>query len=93
MAPLPGLDVGYLNLIDIRIDPNGGKIGDGVELLIGHHLYAFINVFLNDKSRVRRVKGQTSFAARLLFKLVDLLFGNIPEGESLFAGFDQRQRP
>jgi hypothetical protein len=82
-------DIGQLKLVDIRVHPNSGKIGDGVKLLIRHDPHPLENIFFDHKTAYRREQRETSLGPAAFLQLADLIFGDVPESKSAVRGFQK----
>src|SRR2546428_4743339 len=87
---LPDLDERQLVLVDVRVHPDRGEIGDLVERHSRLGPVALEGHLLDHDARDRRVDRLIELGLPALLERPDLLLGEIPETEALAARAEQR---
>ncbi len=84
-AVAQGVEIAF---IGIELDPDGGKVGDGVDACAGFDIHAFLRVFMNYDARSGGIDGHVLRRGSALFDLGNLLGCKAPKAQFLAGGND-----
>ena len=79
------LDIAF---IGVKLDPDPGKIGDGIDLCAGLYILAFLCVLVDDDAAGGRIDGHVVAWGTARFNPCNLLCGEAPQPEFFTDGFD-----